>query len=301
MELHQLRAFVTVAEEGSVTRAAERLYASQPAVSGQIKALEQHLGVSLFRRSAAGMILTDEGQSLIHHAHRVLRSAEQLQATAERSQQASAASLVLGINNMSPALFPIDDVIGRLVGLLPGLNLQLEHAPSGTVLRGIRKQKIDVGFAEGDIHDPSLQTLRIGTTRLCIAVPVDWRDRCGEHDWSRLENVPWAFTSPDCSYHRLFEQVASEHQLTLQTQFRVDHDGTAVSFVRRGLAVSMIDRPNAEAAERDGHVYIWPGFEAELPIGLHCLKSRADEPGVAALYDVCRQMARAPLPGNAGG
>jgi DNA-binding transcriptional LysR family regulator len=64
MELYQLRTFVTVAEEGHLTRAAERLHLSQPAVSGQIKALEQELEVRLFDRSVSGMELTASGREL---------------------------------------------------------------------------------------------------------------------------------------------------------------------------------------------------------------------------------------------
>ena len=61
MELYQLRTFAAVAEEAHLTRAAERLHLSQPAVSGHIKALEQELDVRLFERTATGMVLTESG------------------------------------------------------------------------------------------------------------------------------------------------------------------------------------------------------------------------------------------------
>jgi DNA-binding transcriptional LysR family regulator len=59
VELYQLKTFVPVAEEGNLTRAAEKLFISQPAISAQIKALEEELRVELFRRSARGMTLTE--------------------------------------------------------------------------------------------------------------------------------------------------------------------------------------------------------------------------------------------------
>jgi DNA-binding transcriptional LysR family regulator len=64
MELYQLRIFLTIARTGNLTRAAERLNASQPAVSSQIKALEEELGVTLFARTPRGMELTQEGRIL---------------------------------------------------------------------------------------------------------------------------------------------------------------------------------------------------------------------------------------------
>ena len=68
MELNQLRAFVEIAKVGQLTRAAERLHLSQPALSGQLKALEEALGISLFERSSSGMTLTTGGRSLLVEA-----------------------------------------------------------------------------------------------------------------------------------------------------------------------------------------------------------------------------------------
>ena len=73
MELHQLRTFVAVAEEGHLTRAAERMFVSQPAVSSHVKALEAELGVALFDRTPKGMRLTREGERLLGRARRIVR------------------------------------------------------------------------------------------------------------------------------------------------------------------------------------------------------------------------------------
>ena len=71
MELYQLRTFAMVADEGNLSRAAKRLHASQPAVSAQIKALEEELGVHLFLRTPKGMTLTADGLRLREHAGQV--------------------------------------------------------------------------------------------------------------------------------------------------------------------------------------------------------------------------------------
>ena len=72
MDLYQLRTFLTVAEEGHLTRAAEKLFTSQPAVSTHIRVLEEELGVQLFERSAKGMTLTAQGTALREHARRIV-------------------------------------------------------------------------------------------------------------------------------------------------------------------------------------------------------------------------------------
>ena len=75
MELYQLRTFLTVADEGHLTRAAEKLFTSQPAVSTQVRALEDELGVKLFERSSRGMTLTAAGFALQEQARKIVNAA----------------------------------------------------------------------------------------------------------------------------------------------------------------------------------------------------------------------------------
>jgi DNA-binding transcriptional LysR family regulator len=75
MELYQLRSFVAVAEAAHLTRASEKLHVSQPAVSAQIKALEDELDLALFERTSSGMVLTSAGRRLLADAEKVLAAA----------------------------------------------------------------------------------------------------------------------------------------------------------------------------------------------------------------------------------
>src|SRR5205809_14411 len=83
MELYQLRSFAAVAELGHLTRAAEKLHISQPALSAQIKALEDELGVALFERTPSGMTLTAAGQRLLPEATKVVSAAGALSSHAK--------------------------------------------------------------------------------------------------------------------------------------------------------------------------------------------------------------------------
>src|SRR5882757_4734423 len=96
MEIHQLKTFIVVAREGSITRASERLHLSQPAVSAQIKAMEDTLGLTLFERTPRGMSLTGDGQRLLVKAEQTLLAHDQLIAEAARIKGRLTGRLRLG-------------------------------------------------------------------------------------------------------------------------------------------------------------------------------------------------------------
>ena len=96
MEIHQLKTFVAVAREGSITRASERLYLSQPAVSAHIKAIEETLGLTLFERTPRGMSVTGDGQRLLVKAELALAAHRKLIGEATRLKGRLTGRLRLG-------------------------------------------------------------------------------------------------------------------------------------------------------------------------------------------------------------
>lgn len=143
MDVHvrDLRYFVAVAEELHFTRAAERLYVSQPALSKQVRALERLLGVELFRRDPQGVTLTEAGEALLPHARRVLDAWSEGSAALEAARAAARTTLVVGMST-SP---------GR-GGLLPAIRSRFTAAHPDTVLRlrQVSWEDPTAGLADGD-------------------------------------------------------------------------------------------------------------------------------------------------------
>ncbi|MFE4576658.1 LysR family transcriptional regulator [Streptomyces chartreusis] len=143
MDVHvrDLRYFVAVAEELHFTRAAERLYVSQPALSKQVRALERHLGAELFRRDPQGVTLTEAGEALLPHARRVLAAWSEGSAALEAARAAARSTLVVGMST-SP---------GR-GGLLPAIRSRFTAAHPDTALRlrQVSWEDPTAGLADGD-------------------------------------------------------------------------------------------------------------------------------------------------------
>ncbi|HVP88868.1 MAG TPA: LysR family transcriptional regulator, partial [Casimicrobiaceae bacterium] len=123
MEFSQLRAFVAIAKIGQLTRAAEKLHLSQPALSGQLKALEESLGLVLFERSSSGMTLTSGGRTLLPDAEKILDALEQLQLAARQLQGRTAGKLRLG-TVLDPATLRVGEFLARAVETHPLIEVE---------------------------------------------------------------------------------------------------------------------------------------------------------------------------------
>ena len=123
MEIYQLRAFATAARLGSLTRTAEALHLTQPAITAQIKALEEDLGVSLFDRRPGGIALTRAGELLLQDAEQILTAAGHLQGKARELQGEVTGELVLG-TLADPETLRLGSLLSALAEKLPLLGIK---------------------------------------------------------------------------------------------------------------------------------------------------------------------------------
>ncbi|MEU0385947.1 LysR family transcriptional regulator [Streptomyces chartreusis] len=173
VHVRDLRYFVAVAEELHFTRAAERLYVSQPALSKQIRALERQLGIELFRRDRHGVALTDAGTALLPHARRVLADWAEGAAAVAAARAAQRSTLVVGMST-SP-------VRG---GLLPAIRSRFTAAHPETVirLRQVNWEDPTAGLADG------------AADVAFVWLPLPGQER---YDWTVVAEEPLMVALPD--------------------------------------------------------------------------------------------------------
>ncbi|GAA1893259.1 LysR family transcriptional regulator [Actinomadura bangladeshensis] len=170
MDLKQLRALITVAEVGSVTRAAEVLRLVQPAVTRQIRTLERELGAPLFERTRQGMRPTQAGTVVIEHARRALRELEQARAEVRPSP-----GMVTGIVTVGLLESTADLLSGPLVAALardqPGISLRLFTAYSGHLQQWLDKGDLDLTLLYDLDSTPSLSAQPLVREQLWAVAP----------------------------------------------------------------------------------------------------------------------------------
>jgi DNA-binding transcriptional LysR family regulator len=170
VEIRQLTYFVTVAEELSFGRAAQRLHIVQPAVSQQIRRLERELGVPLFDRSSRHVRLTAAGECLLPEVRAVLAAAARARQVA--TGIAAGTDGILRVGTSQGLGERLDHILEQLRKIAPGLRVRLVSAPVAERITRVRAGELDAAFVRAVTTAPGLELLPLWQDPLTIALPA---------------------------------------------------------------------------------------------------------------------------------
>ncbi|PLZ02002.1 LysR family transcriptional regulator [Burkholderia sp. WAC0059] len=288
MDLTLFRAFVTVAREGNLTRAAVHLHLTQPAVSLQIKHLQETLGVTLFTRTSHGLALTRDGQALLPHAERALAAAADVQRAAATLRHEVRGRLRIG-TILDPDFLRLGGFLRQLVETWPQIETALRHGMSGWVLEQVRSRALDVGYYIGR---PALDGTRDGAAFHAVALtrfqyrvlaPAGWKERVkGARDWRALAALPWIWTPPASAHHRLLSREFAAAGVAPFRVAEVDQEPSMLDLVKSGVGLTLA-RDAIALAEAHAHALtIVEGITVPTELTFVTLAERRDEPTIAA-------------------
>lgn len=170
MDLRQLRYFMTVAEEGHVTRAAERLGMQQPPLSRQISALERALDVRLFKRVARGVELTDAGRVLLDEARLTIKSFDRAVDATKRAARGEIGRLAIGIAPTATFHPLVTQTVRDFRKAFPSVKLSLEEYLSDAVAERFAKDQLDLAFVRTRRDFENLKVLPLVEEALMVAI-----------------------------------------------------------------------------------------------------------------------------------
>src|SRR6201998_3791671 len=170
MDLAELQGFLTVTKEGSFSRAAERLYRTQPAVSLAIRKLEDSLGQPLFIRGARPVRLTDAGTLLREYAERLINLRDEVKKGLTELEGLKRGELSLGVNESSiHALLP---ALAKFRTSHPGVQVRVHRMFSRDIPHEVLNYRLDVGAVSFVPREPQLQATEILKDELVLVVPL---------------------------------------------------------------------------------------------------------------------------------
>ncbi len=175
MELRHLRYFIAVAEEGSLTRAAERrLHTAQPSLSRQIRDLELEVGAQLLIRGPRGIELTPAGRAFLDHARLALSQVEVAGEAARRAAQIAKASFALGFLTGHEMTW-LPEALRILRDDQPNIDVIVHSQLSPDLARGLLQGKLDVAFLRREDQVPGLAFKLLTKEPLVVFLPGDHR------------------------------------------------------------------------------------------------------------------------------
>ncbi|CAM3973180.1 LysR family transcriptional regulator [Roseateles saccharophilus] len=286
MEIYQLKTFVAVATEGNLTRAAERVFTSPPAVSAQLKALEDEFGVKLFERSARGMALTAAGERLLAEARRTLAAAQGMQAAAAQIRGEARGQVRMATVSDAVAL-RLGEVFVHLAEHHPGVQLQLQQLVSLRAIAAVRRGELDCACV---LHEqPQIEGLELRRLQATEIVPVvPQRLLLGgglPPDLAGLAALPWITTPPDCGLRIHQERLFSQAGAVLEVGLQADTEVAVRSMVAAGMGAGMVRRDQAALMEEAGQARIWAGWSAPTWFCWISSPAALAVPAVAAVRD----------------
>jgi DNA-binding transcriptional LysR family regulator len=248
MNLDRLTTFQAASADLNFTQAARRLHLSQPAVSQQIRELEEDLGVTLFERRGRGLLLTPAGERLRMLTQPVLRELNHIRTEMATFGEVPQGVLRVGASN-TPGIYLLPYALGKFSTLFPGVRLTMQVADVESVLQAMHSGDLDLALVE---EDPSAGRLRgwekvaLLEDELVLITPPDhpWAAR-GAIALTELPEAAFIFRPPLSETRQLIQDRLAEAGLDperLSTRFELGNTEGLKRAVMAGLGVGFVSR-----------------------------------------------------------
>ena len=318
-DTQSLRAFCAVAREGNVSRAALKLHLTQPAVSLQIKALQERTGLQLFSRTPAGLVPTRDGAALLPQAEKVLAAIADFAHAAQSLHHTVRGRLRIG-TILDPEFTRLGAFLKQLVESAPQIETELSQDMSGLVRQRVARGELDVGFyldvppsgqsttAAGQqntqlkkkqdnvIANSSYAAIKNTANELPhdftsialshfkyrVLAPAGWGPQVLGKDWRALAALPWIATPKDSAHHRLLANVFDPLGLAPKRVALVDQEASMLDLVRSGVGLTLARESIALRESQARGLVMANKVQLDCTLSFVFLSSRAHEQVIAA-------------------
>jgi DNA-binding transcriptional LysR family regulator len=253
VELRQLATFVAVAEEGSFTRASDRLNVVQSAVSAGVRNLERELGAMLFDRSTHSVRMTDAGRALLPEARATLAAAQAARDAVDEVRGGVRGTVVLG--TMQAQGMRAIDLAGVLAAFRaehPGVEVKIRHAGGSTEMaREVREGRLDLAFVAlpGD-GPPGVELIPLAREPIMLAVPAGHRlVKSADIELAALRDETLVDLPAGWGIRMAVDRSFAAAGLTRTITYEVNDTATMIDLIRNDLAIGLVPRSLAESSD----------------------------------------------------
>jgi len=273
MRYVQLRAFHQVAESGGFSRAADFLNLTQPAVSDQVRRLEQDYDVLLFDRRKRQVALTETGEALLTITRRMFEAERQAGEFLSESRALRAGTLRV----VADAAAHVTPVLAKFRALYPGVQVLLTAGNTETAIATLEAYEADIGVIGDRPARPGFEVLRLGASRIVACVPkgspLAAKSRIGLHE---LDQYPLVMREAGSKTRMKVEQAAAAYGVTLVPAIEAEGREAVREIVASGGGIGFVSRSEFGEDKRLAPVGLYPDADLLMEELVVCLTDRAE-------------------------
>lgn len=288
MDILKLRSFVMVARLGHLTRAAERLFLTQPAVTAHIKAIEQELGITLFDRSPGKIALTRQGELLLPEAEHVLAVFEGFSAKAKQIKGEVTGNVQIATVDDSDFL-RLGELLYGLRVSLPLLQFKTRLVSADDVVDGVVNDQFDAGFYIGNLDHPDIVQVPLRTISYLVVGPASYADRLTRAGWREVADLPWVSAPERSHVARFMRSLFAQHGVRPNDVVECDQLSAILDLVRSGLGMGLLREDVALTAVERGEVVLWPYGRIEGRLSFIYRQGGEHDPSIIGMLSVLRE------------
>ena len=240
MDVRQLEMFRAVAEEGTFTRAAERLHVSQSAITRQLQLLEYELGTLLLRRTHHGVVLTPDGEILLTTAHRI--TSEIIDAVSQISGARELQRGVLSLGGgMTVALYVFPKLLKKFRSMYKNVELKVTTGEADSLLRLLRTRQIDLALLTLPIVGPDLEVQPVLKEEM-VVIAARNHPLGREHtvDAQKLAQYPFVLFESGSNTRKVIDDFFLEHGIAVNVVMQTENVEIIKAMVASGLGISFL-------------------------------------------------------------
>jgi DNA-binding transcriptional LysR family regulator len=291
MNLNHLAIFHAVAQTGSMTRGAERLDISQPAVSKQVQDLENKLGVHLFDRIGRRVRLSQAGEILADYARRLFALAHEAEQVMADVRALGRGKLVIGASK-TIGTYLLPSIVAEFWRRYPRVELLVEIENTEQVHRRLVALEFDVGLTEGFVEEEELDAEVFHRDELVvIASPNHKLTGNSRVPLSALQEEPFILREPGSGTRMVEERALARLKLPVRVALALGSTEAIKRVVAEGVGLAIVSRLAVHTECPAGTLAVLPvaGLRIERPLHLVRRKGRRDGPALQAFCGVLRE------------
>ncbi len=289
MNLRHLAVFHAVAKARSVNAAAALLHTSQPAISRELRTLEERLQTPLFDRLPRGMRLTEAGEVLLGYAERIFALDQAAERAVREIADLEHGQLAIGASN-TVGTYLLPALLARFRERHPGLDLSLEVTNTEHVVQGVRSLRFGLGFVEGHIRDEAFEVHEFQRDRIVAVVapdhPLARQPRPGLRS---LAAAPAILREAGSGTREIVDEAFARKGLALRRSLEIGNSEALKRAAMAGGGVGWISELCVEDELRSGRLVALPTPQLALARPLYWLRlnDRSPSRSAAAFLDFC--------------